>query len=582
MGLQGFGDAYDQAIEEGKSENEALAYGVLTGVTNVAMQKLLGGINVFGKSIISKTAGKQLNQLASRLSKNPTVQKAFAQAGNMASEGTEEYIQAVLDPVFRNITFDENNAIDPLSMDKIEQGLLGMATSGVLNAGTSAARRTRAGISRRSYTPAQQQKVIQEYPNATDGGVVENNLGTEPSHFTPKQVQDFLEQVAETMLGERRSDKPLFLGDTPEVLKRYGAKPHKLTLSQSSVRKIAYPKGYMGGNHNLGFGALAQLPQQLENPVAILRSATQPNSLVIFTELLDSKNRPVMVALHLDKDGVIGLTNEIASMYGRKGFAEFIDQEKKAGRLLYERTERALAELPATGKSLTDLAVDADPMLRMTKKEAEQQPPVNGLQLPEMATEVNLNSSIQYGEDSVKSLLDISAAKDKIHTPEQQKVIQEYQGATDEELVKFAKVVQTFPDQRAASKMEYTLPPVAPKLAADIKEATGIDASGFQNSIKGNAVEHILKRHGENGQHDHSMANLADLGRIQYVLEHYDTLERLYGKDGQPNLSREFKNTDGNPAQLILLKSRTGQRSEKAASGFRLHSKKKRRRWAST
>ena len=202
------------------------------------------------------------------------------------------------------------------------------------------------------------------------------------------------------------------------------------------------------------------------------------------------------------------------------------------------------------------LAREGDKVKLQTKKEAEQQPPVNGLQLPEMATEVNLNSSIQYGEDSVKSLLDISAAKGKIHTPEQQKVIQEYQNATDEELVKFAKVVKTFPDRRAASKMEYTLPPVAPKLAADIKEATGIDASGFQNSIKGNAVEHILKRHGENGQHDHSMANLADLGRIQYVLEHYDTLERLYGKDGRPNLSREFKNTDGNPAQLILLKKR--------------------------
>ncbi len=336
--------------------------------TNILTQKLLGGINVFGKNIISKTAGKQLNQLVSRLSKNPTVQKAFAQAGNMASEGIEEYIQAVLDPVFRNITFDENNAIDPTSMDKIEQGLLGMATSGVLNAGTSVARRTMAGIPRRSYTPAQQQKVIQEYPNATDGGVVENNLGTEPSHFTPKQVQDFLEQVTQAMRGELPIEHLLMLGDTPEVLKRYGAKPRKLTLSQSSVRKIAYPKGYMGGNHNLGFGALAQLPQQLEDPVAILRSATQPNSLVIFTELLDSQNRPVMVALHLDKDGVIGLTNEIASVYGRKGFAEFIDQEKKAGRLLYERTERALAELPATGKSLTDLAVDADPMLRMTKK----------------------------------------------------------------------------------------------------------------------------------------------------------------------------------------------------------------------
>ena len=62
---------------------------------------------------------------------------------------------------------------------------------------------------------------------------------------------------------------------------------------------------------------------------AILKSDTQKNSLVVFTEFIDNNKNPIMVALHLDKNGKLGISNEVASYYGRKEFQNFIEQNRK-------------------------------------------------------------------------------------------------------------------------------------------------------------------------------------------------------------------------------------------------------------
>ena len=59
--------------------------------------------------------------------------------------------------------------------------------------------------------------------------------------------------------------------------------------------------------------------------------------------------------------------------------------------------------------------------------------------------------------------------------------------------------------------MNYALSPVSERAVYDIKNATGIDVSGYQNNIKGNAIEHILKSHGEAGQQDNRMQNIQDI-----------------------------------------------------------------------
>ena len=184
-------------------------------------------------------------------------------------------------------------------------------------------------------------------------------------------LRKYLGQIVGAMKGELASDSPIRVGETPDILRKYGAQSRTITLNQSDIRKIAYPEGYMGGKHNLGFHALEVLPQQLENPVAILKSSSQPNSLVIFTELLDTENRPVMVAMHLDKNGVLGLTNHVASMYGRKNFENFIAAERAAGNILYENEEKDLSWLPVSGLQLPEMEAKTDPINITLPQQAE-------------------------------------------------------------------------------------------------------------------------------------------------------------------------------------------------------------------
>ena len=106
------------------------------------------------------------------------------------------------------------------------------------------------------------------------------------------------------------------------------------------------------------------------------------------------------------------------------------------------------------------------------------------------------------------------------HTAVEQAVIDEYQAAVDDRLVEY---IETVRDNKGAKIERYTLKPVADRAAQDIMRLTGVDVSGNQTAIEARIVEHILKRHGENGTANHSMRDINDIARIQYVLDNYDT-----------------------------------------------------------
>lgn len=176
-----------------------------------------------------------------------------------------------------------------------------------------------------------------------------------------EQKTRFMEQVNDVMQGFNKGEM-LEVGNTPDILKRFGAPDRIMTMNPTTVRKIAYPEGYMGGKHNLGFYALEHLGDQLENPVAVLKSATQNDSLVIFTEFLDASGNPVMVPVHLDKAGRIGISNEIASMYGRRDFDQFINRQRELGNILFEDEKRTLQQLPVSGLQLPRMEAASDPI----------------------------------------------------------------------------------------------------------------------------------------------------------------------------------------------------------------------------
>lgn len=114
------------------------------------------------------------------------------------------------------------------------------------------------------------------------------------------------------------------------------------------------------------------------------------------------------------------------------------------------------------------------------------------------------------------------------HTAAEQRVIKAYKEAADEGLVQF---VEDSVKNKGANQGRYTLNPVSDRAARDIERLTGVNTTGFRTVIEQRMAEHIYDEHGPNGTTDQSMADINDIGRMQYVLDNYDDI-RYGGRSG--------------------------------------------------
>ena len=154
------------------------------------------------------------------------------------------------------------------------------------------------------------------------------------------------------------------------------------------------------------------------------------------------------------------------------------------------------------------------PQISADQEKTGLQPPAEGqTQAPQPGTEQK-NTALEQAESTA---VNTDPAQ---HTAVEQAVIDEYQAAVDDQLVKY---IETVRDNKGAKIERFSLKPVADRAAKDIMRLTGVDVSGNQTAIEARIVEHILKRHGENGTANHSMRDINDIARIQYVLNNYDT-----------------------------------------------------------
>lgn len=139
------------------------------------------------------------------------------------------------------------------------------------------------------------------------------------------------------------------------------------------------------------------------------------------------------------------------------------------------------------------------------------------------------------------------------HTAGEQRVIEEYQAAVDEDLVHF---VESAMEHKGENKGRFPLKPVSERAAADIQALTGIDTTGFQTVLEQRIAEHIVDRHGANGAADASMRDVHDIARMQYVLDNYDSMEpagkstayttvKKNGKTGLADTVRYIKAVNG-------------------------------------
>ena len=125
IGLSAAGNAYNQALAEGRTKTEARLYSTMIGASEAYLQKTFGGITAFGGSLANlpglEIAINNLDSSLKRLSANLAVK--------MLSEGGEEYAQDILDPVFRNWFYGEQNDVKLWTPEATYSFLLGAVTS---------------------------------------------------------------------------------------------------------------------------------------------------------------------------------------------------------------------------------------------------------------------------------------------------------------------------------------------------------------------------------------------------------------------------------------------------------------------
>ena len=128
------GNAYTEMINFGYDKNQARTYAAMVGASEAVLQSLLGGVSKLGGGMIGKGITKVLGKADNVLAKlaiqigNSNLGKVII---NSIEEGSEEYLQSILEPWFRNMIFGEENEIDLLSEEALYSALLGALTGGV-------------------------------------------------------------------------------------------------------------------------------------------------------------------------------------------------------------------------------------------------------------------------------------------------------------------------------------------------------------------------------------------------------------------------------------------------------------------
>ncbi|HII3752248.1 TPA: LPD38 domain-containing protein [Pasteurella multocida] len=161
---------------------------------------------------------------------------------------------------------------------------------------------------------------------------------------------DFARAVDTVSKGGKPSRQYVPMGATPAVLKMLGIKDTKVLISRDVLNKV------MGNKHHVTPETLKQLPSQLNNPVAVMKSAPQATQqgYVVLTELVEKnpvtgQQEPIISALHLKtaKDGIEVIN--IASIYGKKlrGLQNMLNHD-----LLYWNKEKGSRFIDAFGLQL--------------------------------------------------------------------------------------------------------------------------------------------------------------------------------------------------------------------------------------
>lgn len=409
--FQTVGNDYEEAKANGASDLEAAASAIISSGINAGVE-MSGGL---------ETAGARPRNILNWLK-------------GMNEEGREEVVQGIVSGLTQKGIYDADKpwlttgsgegVIDPVRMAQ-EYGA-GALLGGVMTApGTFTGRRsagtqtaqTGTNAQQETNTPTGMQDAVQgdSRQNVSSSGFI---MPEAKRRRMAAQDAEYAAQIDGVFNGSVSPANPVVIGDTPDILLSLGATDLPMTMTQSTARKIAFPAGYMGGSHNLGIPALKRLPEQMRDPAAVLRSKTQPDSFVILTEWTDTNGNPVVVAVHLDKQGHVELSNEVASAYGKNNFAALTGENGE--NVLYTKNNKSIDQLLSIRLQLPEAMADDTLVAYSIAQNSGEGNPAQadsqtlGQQLAELDAEMRTAESLLPGPARDARIAEIRAEMERV------------------------------------------------------------------------------------------------------------------------------------------------------------------------
>lgn len=144
----------------------------------------------------------------------------------------------------------------------------------------------------------------------------------------------------------------------------------------------------------------------------------------------------------------------------------------------------------------------------------------SGVSFSENDTELARDDALQLSEN----------APEQKHSPEMQRVIDEYENSVDESVL---DAVERYRANKNAPYSRMHLSDVSPREAEDLRRILGNDFIGYSHNADKSTFNHISRRHGPDGVHDQTMSDPKDVARMTWVFwiittlwkEHWSKME---------------------------------------------------------
>lgn len=169
------------------------------------------------------------------------------------------------------------------------------------------------------------------------------------SRLAPVAVEAtaFRDEVDRAMAVRGQIDRMLTIGRTPAVLRALGAPDLPISIAKDTILKATN-----GVKHDVRLEDVKRLPELLADPVMVFGSKTEQGALVVLIEVSDASGRPVLVAMHLNRQNKRVLVNRVASAYGKDGAEGFVRREIAQGRLQYRHEQKSREWFQSRGLQL--------------------------------------------------------------------------------------------------------------------------------------------------------------------------------------------------------------------------------------